>query len=234
MRSRNHFQGALPRRSLRPVVAEAKADGVSGSPHLVTLPTTAQPSVHLARPNPPRINTSVNPSFFIKSLIMNDLKSIRISIADNKSSRINTSSTCSRKPSIINTSKKHPGGWGEARHRPGVSLTAVRRRQARGPGMTPTATTPSGRLALPGKACRLKGGATKPHHSTDAALKGRRYIRRAEANKKSRSLTNVRQRRATGIRDDTHGGEAFSRLACGSLLYFDGFGGCWNAVRETL
>jgi len=164
MRSRNHFQGALPRRSLRPVVAEAKADGVSGSPHLVTLPTTAQPSVHLARPNPPRINTSVNPSFFIKSLIMNDLKSIRISIADNKSSRINTSSTCSRKPSIINTSKKHPGGWGEARHRPGVSLTAVRRRQARGPGMTPTATTPSGRLALPGKACRLKGGATKPHH----------------------------------------------------------------------
>ena len=112
MRSRNHFQGALPRRSLRPVVAEAKADGVSGSPHLVTLPTTAQPSVHLARPNPPRINTSVNPSFFIKSLIMNDLKSIRISIADNKSSRINTSSTCSRKPSIINTSKKHPGGGG--------------------------------------------------------------------------------------------------------------------------
>jgi hypothetical protein len=40
---------------------------------------------------------------------MNDLKSIRISITDNKSPRINTSSTCSNKPSRINTSKKHPG-----------------------------------------------------------------------------------------------------------------------------
>jgi hypothetical protein len=66
---------------------------------------------HLCTPraNPSRINTSVKSSFFIKSLIMNDLKSIRISNRDNKSPRINTSETCNCKSLRINTSKKHPG-----------------------------------------------------------------------------------------------------------------------------
>jgi hypothetical protein len=81
-------------------------------PRRANSPVQVQPPVHVARPNPSRINTSANLSFFIKSLIMNDLKSIRISVADNKSPRINTSNTFGYKPLRINTSKKHPGGGG--------------------------------------------------------------------------------------------------------------------------
>ena len=44
-----------------------------------------------SRLNPIRINTSMKSSFFIKSLIMSDLKSNKISTGDNKSFRINTS-----------------------------------------------------------------------------------------------------------------------------------------------
>jgi hypothetical protein len=42
------------------------------------------------------------------------------------------------------------------------SLTADRQRRATGFGMTPMATEPIGRLALPGQGCRLEGGATTP------------------------------------------------------------------------
>jgi len=80
-----------------------------------------QPSVHTARPNPSRINTSVSSAFFIKSLIMNDLKSNRISKRDNKPFRINTSENYCWKPFRINTSRKYPGEgvgcsptWGQA------------------------------------------------------------------------------------------------------------------------
>ena len=62
-------------------------------------------SLAVARPNPPRINTSMKSLFFIKSLIMNDLKSNRINTGDNKPCRINTSERCSWKPFRINTSK---------------------------------------------------------------------------------------------------------------------------------
>jgi hypothetical protein len=102
MRSEHHFRPALPRRgSLRP-------------PHLVggrrsTSPARFQTSVPAARPNPPRINTSANPSFFIKSLIMNDLKSNRISKRACKPPRINTSENYGCKPFRINTSRNHPG-----------------------------------------------------------------------------------------------------------------------------
>jgi len=71
-----------------------------------------RPLVHYSCPNPSRINTSANSSFFIKSLIMNDLKSNRISKRGHKSPRINTSETGVCKPFRINTSKKHRGeGW---------------------------------------------------------------------------------------------------------------------------
>jgi len=55
-------------------------------------------------------------SFFIKSLIMNDLKSIRIIRGDNKTFTINTSENYCWKPFRINTSKKHPGEGGGYRH----------------------------------------------------------------------------------------------------------------------
>ena len=71
-------------------------------------------SLPTARPNPPRINTSVNSPFFIKSLIMNGLKSNRISQRAHKYPRISTSETCACKPFRINTSKKYAGGRGVA------------------------------------------------------------------------------------------------------------------------
>ena len=67
------------------------------------------PSVPTARPNPSRINTSANSSCFIKSLIINDLKSNRISKRSCKSPRINTSEICVCKSLRINTSRKHRG-----------------------------------------------------------------------------------------------------------------------------
>jgi hypothetical protein len=74
-----------------------------------TAPADVQPPLHFARPNSPRINTSANPSFFIKSLIMNDFKSNRISERAYKSSRINTSEMFSCKPFRINTSRNRGG-----------------------------------------------------------------------------------------------------------------------------
>jgi hypothetical protein len=71
-----------------------------------------QPFVYFVRPNSSRINTSANSSFFTKSLIMNDLKSNRISKRANKSSIINTSGHYGCKSSRINTSRNHPGGGG--------------------------------------------------------------------------------------------------------------------------
>lgn len=56
-----------------------------------------------------RINTSANPAFFIKSLILHDLKSIRINKRACKYPRIKTSEMYSCKSSRINTSKKYPG-----------------------------------------------------------------------------------------------------------------------------
>lgn len=81
-----------------------KADGQTGS-----RPRTVQPFVFVEEPSPPRINTSAILSFFIKSLIRNDLKSNRISKCARKSPRINTYSTCSCKSPRINTSKNHRG-----------------------------------------------------------------------------------------------------------------------------
>jgi hypothetical protein len=84
-----------------------KADGVGGSRRRKT-----EQLANIARPNPTRINTSANSSFFIKSLIINSLKSNRISKRANKSSRINTSENYRSKPFRINTSRNHGGrGW---------------------------------------------------------------------------------------------------------------------------
>ena len=77
-----------------------KADGVGGSRRRKT-----EQLANIARPNPPKINTSANFSFFIKSLIMNDLKSNRISKRANKSPRISTSGHYGCKSSRINTSR---------------------------------------------------------------------------------------------------------------------------------
>ena len=57
-------------------------------------------------------------SFFIKSLIMSDLKSNKISTGDNKTFRISTSEKRSYKPFRINTSKNTPGEEGEGCPRP--------------------------------------------------------------------------------------------------------------------
>ena len=99
MRPQDYVQAVLPRRSSAPTEPSPR-------------PVAPARSRRIARPNPSRINTSMKSSFFIKSLIMHDLKSIRISNAANKSSRIRTSSRCSYKSSIINTSKKRPGEEG--------------------------------------------------------------------------------------------------------------------------
>ena len=96
MRPQDYVQAVLPRRSSAPTEPSPR-------------PVAPARSRRIARPNPSRINTSMKSSFFIKSLIMHDLKSIRISDGDNKSPRINTSSTFRNKSSIISTSKKHPG-----------------------------------------------------------------------------------------------------------------------------
>ena len=108
-----------PGRSLR------SAEG--GSPQLTISPSRIHPFLlRAARPNPSRINTSVNSSFFIKSLIMNDLKSNRISTRSNKPCIINTSGKYNWKPFRINTSKKHPGEGGDAPDRtPGRTLRRV-------------------------------------------------------------------------------------------------------------
>ena len=79
-------------------------------------PAQTQPFVYFGSYNPSRINTSMKSSFFIKSLIMNDLKSIRIRTGDNKTFTINTSENYCWKPFSINTSKEHPGEGGGYRH----------------------------------------------------------------------------------------------------------------------
>jgi len=72
-----------------------------------------------SRCNSSRINTFAKSSFFIKSLIINDFKSIRITRRDNKPCIINTSETFVSKPFRINTSENTPGG-GAAGDAPGV------------------------------------------------------------------------------------------------------------------
>ena len=101
-------------------------------------------SLPTARPNPPRINTSVNSPFFIKSLIMNGLKSNRISQRAHKYPRISTSETCACKPFRINTSKKHPGGRG-------VSTSAMHQFFRCSPGAALSLDTWPGRLARPNR-----------------------------------------------------------------------------------
>jgi len=86
--------------------------GAAGGSSRSQLTARSQPSLHFARTKSSRINTSVKSSFFMKSLITNDLKSNRISTGDNKPRRINTSENYHSKPFRINTSKKHPGGGG--------------------------------------------------------------------------------------------------------------------------
>jgi hypothetical protein len=94
-----------------------------------------QSSVRNARPNPSRINTSANSSFFIKSLIINDLKSNRMSERGNKSPRINTSENYRSKSFRINTSRNHRGEvvGPNCKSR---SLTNVRQNRATRFGMT--------------------------------------------------------------------------------------------------
>jgi len=125
MRPDGRFRPAPRRRGslarLHPVPARTtsrrRIQPAAGGSRLI-LPAHVQPSLPTAQPNPSRINTSANLSFFIKSLIMNDLKSNRISKRDNKPSRINTSENHCSKPFRINTSKKHPGeGAGRGEHK---------------------------------------------------------------------------------------------------------------------
>ena len=111
-------------------------------------PFQIQPPLYFAPPNPPTINTSANSSIFIKSLIMNDLKSIRIITGDNKPCRINTSEKRSSKPFRINTSKKHPGEGVGARAYWIQSLLKVRQHIASPPRQTPRA-----RLCEPALLC---------------------------------------------------------------------------------
>ena len=76
--------------------------------------TQVRAFLRFAAHNPSRINTSANSPFFIKSLIINGLKSNRISQRAHKYPRISTSETCACKPFRINTSKKYAGGRGVA------------------------------------------------------------------------------------------------------------------------
>jgi len=136
------------RRSPESAVALAKAAGEGRSQS-----RKFQPPVPTARPNPPRINTSANSSFFIKSLIMNDLKFNRISKGDNKSSRINTSENYRCKPFRINTSR-NMGGWGappQAAHpKPHFNFSVL----------SPASPAPSPVFgAAPRQSCRPKGAA---------------------------------------------------------------------------
>ena len=109
-----------------------KADDVGGSRRRKT-----EQLANIARPNPPKINTSANFSFFIKSLIMNDLKSNRISKRANKSSIINTSRHYGCKSSRINTPRNIRGE--------GVGVPKVLPEIA--PPRPIRATEPIGRLA---------------------------------------------------------------------------------------
>jgi hypothetical protein len=98
-------------------------------------PARIHSPVPTARPNPSRINTSANSSFFIKSLIINDLKSNRMSERGNKSPRINTSENYRSKSFRINTSRNHRGEvvGPNCKSR---SLTNVRQNRATRFGMT--------------------------------------------------------------------------------------------------
>jgi hypothetical protein len=132
MRPEQHYRPAPPRRGPRPAVAEPKAVGAGGSRRSAKSAVAEangeggserrnfQPSVPTARPNHSRINTSANSSFFIKSLIINDLKSNRISKRACKSTRINTSEIRVCKSLRINTSRRHRGEG------VGVSLTVLK------------------------------------------------------------------------------------------------------------
>jgi hypothetical protein len=110
-------------RSRPPLAAELQTTGItrelrrapSPNQFRANSPTQIQPFVHFARPNHPRINSSINFSIFRNSLIMNGLKSIRINTSKNKelkSRRINTSGHKDLKSFRINTSKKQGRGVG--------------------------------------------------------------------------------------------------------------------------
>ena len=83
-----------------------------GAPAVIPNSPRVDSARRQSRLNPIRINTSMKSSFFIKSLIMSDLKSNRISTGDNKTFRISTSEKRSYKPFRINTSKNTPGEGG--------------------------------------------------------------------------------------------------------------------------
>jgi hypothetical protein len=117
-----------------------KADGVGGSRRRKT-----EQLANIARPNPPKINTSANFSFFIKSLIMNDLKSNRISKRANKSPRISTSGHYGCKSSRINTSRNHPGEGGSTIRVSGSTARRSRRLLADTPGRVKSGFAAAGR-----------------------------------------------------------------------------------------
>jgi hypothetical protein len=72
--------------------------------------TQGRAFLRFAAHNPSRINTSANSPFFIKSLIINGLKSNRISQRAHKYPRISTSETCVCKTFRINTSRNMGDG----------------------------------------------------------------------------------------------------------------------------
>jgi hypothetical protein len=109
-------------------------------------PAQIPASVHFARPNHPRINSSMNFSMFRNSLIMNNLKSTRINTSKNKelkSRRINTSGHKDLKSFRINTSKKQGRG---------VGVTSQSAHTARSARSLDTRHCPA-RLAAPGGIC---------------------------------------------------------------------------------
>jgi hypothetical protein len=144
MRPDGRFRPAPRRRGslarLHPVPARTtsrrRIQPAAGGSRLI-LPAHVQPSLPTAQPNPSRINTSANLSFFIKSLIMNDLKSNRISKRANKSPRISTSGHYGCKSSRINTSRNHPGEGGSTIRVSGSTARRSRRLLADTPGCVP-------------------------------------------------------------------------------------------------
>ena len=108
---------------------------------------------NIARPNPSRINTSTNHSIFRNSLIMNAFKPNRISKAEDKAIRINTSGWCVSRSFRINTSKKHPGEGVGTALRNHSNIAASRRLPLSLPLLPPARRRE--RLSLRRSLCRL-------------------------------------------------------------------------------
>lgn len=83
---------------------------------------------NIERANRSGINTSAFGPNFLNSLIMNNLKSIRISTGDNNTCRINTSGWCASRSFRINTSKNPPGEGYPLKHF--LNIAASRRTAA--------------------------------------------------------------------------------------------------------